>query len=81
LGVLHQAVRAVSKNRPKYPMLDIPFNTNTPNCDKKNALFAVLLFFFFLAFFGIFPFLGHFFHCAVTYKKIVTQKRDVKFLL
>jgi hypothetical protein len=24
-GVLHQAVRAVSKNRPKYPMLDIPF--------------------------------------------------------
>jgi hypothetical protein len=23
--VLHQAVRAVSKNRPKYPMLDIPF--------------------------------------------------------
>jgi hypothetical protein len=24
-GVLYQAVRAVSKNRPKYPMLDIPF--------------------------------------------------------
>jgi hypothetical protein len=24
--VLHQAVRAVSKNRPKYPMLDIPFD-------------------------------------------------------
>jgi hypothetical protein len=23
--VLYQAVRAVSKNRPKYPMLDIPF--------------------------------------------------------
>jgi hypothetical protein len=23
-GVLHQAVRVVSKNRPKYPMLDIP---------------------------------------------------------
>jgi hypothetical protein len=27
-GVLHQAVRAVSKNRPKYPMLDIPFKKN-----------------------------------------------------
>jgi hypothetical protein len=25
-NLLHQAVRAVSKNRPKYPMLDIPFN-------------------------------------------------------
>jgi hypothetical protein len=25
-GVLHQAVRAVSKTRPKYPILDIPFN-------------------------------------------------------
>jgi hypothetical protein len=24
-GVLHQAVRAVSENRPKYPTLDIPF--------------------------------------------------------
>jgi hypothetical protein len=24
-GVLHQAVRAVSKERPKPPMLDIPF--------------------------------------------------------
>jgi hypothetical protein len=28
LGVLHQAVRAVSENRPKYPMLDIPFKIN-----------------------------------------------------
>jgi hypothetical protein len=27
-GVLHQAVRAVSKNRPKYPMLEIPFVKN-----------------------------------------------------
>jgi hypothetical protein len=27
-GVLYQAVRAVSKNRPKYPMLDIPFDPN-----------------------------------------------------
>jgi hypothetical protein len=27
-GVLHQAVRAVSKNRPKYPKLDIPFQRN-----------------------------------------------------
>jgi hypothetical protein len=25
--VLHQAVRAVSKNRPKYPKLDIPFGS------------------------------------------------------
>jgi hypothetical protein len=25
IGMLHQAVRAVSKNRPKYPRLDIPF--------------------------------------------------------
>jgi hypothetical protein len=28
-GVLHQAVRAVSKNRPKYPKLDIPFHSNS----------------------------------------------------
>jgi hypothetical protein len=26
--VLYQAVRAVSKNRPKYPKLDIPFSGN-----------------------------------------------------
>jgi hypothetical protein len=31
-GVLHQAVRAVSKNRPKYPMLDIPFVVITRQC-------------------------------------------------
>jgi hypothetical protein len=30
-GVLHQAVRAVSKNRPKYPKLDIPFERKQCN--------------------------------------------------
>jgi hypothetical protein len=35
--VLHQAVRAVSKNRPKYPMLDIPFFVKTQHFSKKTG--------------------------------------------
>jgi hypothetical protein len=36
--VLHQAVRAVSKNRPKYPMLDIPFKKKIKKNKKKHLI-------------------------------------------
>jgi hypothetical protein len=35
LGGLHQAVQAVSKNRPKYPMLDIPFKFKVCLCERQ----------------------------------------------
>jgi hypothetical protein len=38
LGVLLQAVRAVSKNRPKYPMLDIPFEKKKLTSASKICL-------------------------------------------
>jgi hypothetical protein len=49
LGVLHQAVRAVLKNRPKYPKLDIPFDRKginmdiiTYQCCKTRALLSIV---------------------------------------
>jgi hypothetical protein len=38
LGVLDQAVLAVSKNRPKHPMLDIPFQAFYTCHPGRNAL-------------------------------------------
>jgi hypothetical protein len=35
--VLYQAVWAVSKNRPKYPMLDIPFKVKV-SCPKEEEI-------------------------------------------
>jgi hypothetical protein len=41
--VLHQAERAVSKNRHKYPMLDIPFDNITKIYKMFIITFCIIL--------------------------------------